>query len=634
MGQEQWLEAGYWLLEHYFDHLDIHRQEFVFGTHGSGRRSVDPADIPLSRRFEAFSRVFILVGHLLSANHELHINGIDVVEFFADSVVRYLSPESPRYIGPPQEGKSPFQLVQWVGLLLGFWSGGHIVWDSLSDAVRARALENLSACAHHRTNAHNWRFFNVLAMTFLAEQNYPVDETAEQEHLEQLLSWYAGDGWYRDGHDFDYYNAWAFQFYAALWSSRPRATKYPKIREILLRRFRDFIGVYPRFFSAQGHSFLWGRSSLYRFAASAPFAAAFLLDEPHIAPAVARRIMSGNLLQFLARADTFEGGVPSMGFYGPFNPMIQRYSAPGSFGWMHKAFLCLSLPSDSEFWNSTEAGSAWTVEHSPEVTNLSGPGLTVANYGPSGACVLVPGKVRATSDMCYNRLAYHSALLPEADNPNGTTAMAYSAVKLDQPESETLRTARIRYAGFNQGVLYRQLFLGEPGGHHSEGLLIDLADIFLPGGILRVDRVRASFRYKLRLGSFGVPGTCDSIAHPDDLPYPNLLLGPNLRAAETGVVAIRGWDTIDLERHTGLHAEAEKTSVVSLTRTANLDRRGGIDLLVSFHLIEVDANTIVPDVKVQRLRSETGSPWSAQVTTRDGMEYMVDFNMIEGTLSE
>jgi len=52
-------------------------------------------------------------------------------------------------------------------------------------------------------------------------------------------------------------------------------------------------------------------------------------------------------------------GVPTLGFYGVFDPATQPYSCRGSVYWMGKAFLSLLLPEDNEFWQAKENDGPW-----------------------------------------------------------------------------------------------------------------------------------------------------------------------------------------------------------------------------------------------------------------------------------
>ena len=60
---------------------------------------------------------------------------------------------------------------------------------------------------------------------------------------------------------------------------------------------------------------------------------------------------SGSLLQFITREDFYFKGIPNMGFYGQFEPLVQGYSCAESPFWLGKIFLCLDLPEEHPFWS-------------------------------------------------------------------------------------------------------------------------------------------------------------------------------------------------------------------------------------------------------------------------------------------
>ena len=49
-------------------------------------------------------------------------------------------------------------------------------------------------------------------------EGYPIDKDIMREHAQFISDFYAGDGWYRDGHAFDYYSCWAFNLYTPIWN--------------------------------------------------------------------------------------------------------------------------------------------------------------------------------------------------------------------------------------------------------------------------------------------------------------------------------------------------------------------------------------------------------------------------------
>ena len=111
---------------------------------------------------------------------------------------------------------------------------------------------------------------------------------------------------------------------------------------------------------------MWGRSMPYRFASVIPFALMGYEQDPTINYGWMRRIASGVLLQFITDPGFMEDNIPSLGFYGAFEPAVQPYSCRGSVFWMGKAFLALLIPADNPFWTATENEGAWKTELAKE----------------------------------------------------------------------------------------------------------------------------------------------------------------------------------------------------------------------------------------------------------------------------
>ncbi|TVR02345.1 MAG: DUF2264 domain-containing protein [Spirochaetaceae bacterium] len=635
MSRTHWIEAGRFLLNRYEPLFDHGRNEYL---------PFAPEDrTSLSARFELFTRLALLVLPLFRADPTIRVGstengGLPVDEWLERSLCRYCSTASPDWIGFPGEGKSPFQLVQWAGLVVALMLGPDGLWESLPVNLREEALENLARCVAHRTNAHNWRFFNVLGTAFLARHGVPVDEDAEREHLEQLLCWYAGDGWYRDGHDFDYYNAWAFQPYFALWASLPRSKAYPDIRSRAITNFHDFIDSYIRMFTREGHSLLWGRSALYRFAACTPLVYAFFLDDPRIAGGVARRICSGNLLQFLHRSDMWDGGVPTLGYYRSFPSVVQRYSRTTSFGWMHKAFGCLALADESPFWSRQEENAPWYKEKPSGAGRtmivLDGPGIGICNDPATGDVMIITGKVRSAEDPCYNRLAYFGNHLLEGATPDPPASLSYEATTTAHSVASRLTVSRIRYAGACSGVVYRQIYLGPLNGHHSDGILIDLADVVIPGGLLRVDRVRSSFPHTLWLGGHSVRGHVDLETTRYDCGTGYELHGAHPDSVRSVMIPLAGWSDAKAIHRSGTHAEFPLSTCLALSRTVTGSNVGSIALVAAIIADAPMPASAVPRVVPRSGDGAAGLATGAKLTFPDGRSVTVSFEGIEGRLRE
>ena len=173
--------------------------------------------------------------------------------------------------------------------------------------------------------------------------------------------------------------------------------------------------TYPDFFDRDGFTNMWGRSNVYRCAAASPLCENLTLQNSSVNPGLARRIASGTLLQFITRDDFLNNGIPTMGFYGQFVPLVQGYSCAESVYWLGKVFLCLALPADNPFWTAEENNGSWDKlgERDVKQTVLNGPALCFTNHSANGETVLRTGKVvRDCGDVHgmwnYSKLCYNS----------------------------------------------------------------------------------------------------------------------------------------------------------------------------------------------------------------------------------
>jgi hypothetical protein len=237
-------------------------------------------------------------------------------------------------------------------------------------------------------------------------------------------------------------------------------------------------------------------------------------------------ITTRSLLQFVTKEDFFHNEIPSLGFYGQKEYMIQDYSCAASPFLMFLPFICLALPDDSPFWTAKENDGMWEEmgKRSKQVV-LENPGLVLVNHGKTGTSEIIPGKVYY-DDPNYSKLAYNTHFPWEDHNPEGGTSMEYSFRSLDprdlrgddvnfyltgkkiRNDSERNRAFSISqsmtYNGVEKNVIYRQAIMRKPP-NNGVGYIIDLAEITIPGGVIRVDRSRLAFEYELTLGHFGLP---------------------------------------------------------------------------------------------------------------------------------
>ena len=254
---------------------------------------------------------------------------------------------------------------------------------------------------------------------------------------------------------------------------------------------------------------MWGRSVCYRFAAVTPFPLLEYGGFEGINYGWLRRIASASLLQFLEHPEFLENGVPTMGFYGPFAPAVQIYSCRGSVYWASKAFLGLLLPENSAYWTAVENEGPWNGMKQGTVNAKLQPatGLLIANYPNSGASEMRSWcHERVANDWQlfrssenYNKLAYNTDFPWMADGKHGEISMNYG-VKNKKNEWEVLRL--YDFKSFDEGVYRRDAVL-----ETDTTVRFQLADILLPDGILRVDKVSVGTPTDICLGHYTLPET-------------------------------------------------------------------------------------------------------------------------------
>ena len=649
MTRKHWVESGRFLLGGVFKHIAGFDDPIVMPRQHEITYP-QPDDPPWkfkSQEFEGLARTLMLAAPVLQNEPNLTLNGHTVADYYAHQVLRATDPDSAAYLMSltdiiNQHGVQQYQhTVEGAALAIGLMFSRGLIWDKFSKAERDQVAAFVSNIAHHRTIGNNWRFFNVLMMTFLKVNGYEIDEAALKDHIQHLMAFYVGDGWYRDDATFDYYNPWGFHFYGPIWCSWYGYEHEPEIAAIMEERNVEFMSTYPRMFSRDAMQLMWGRSIIYRCAASAAFGAAFLMKRTEIDPGLARRIASGNIMQFIGRDDVFLNDVPCLGYYGPFAPLVQFYSCAASPFWLSKAYIALALPADSPFWTATESEGDWAdIGAETRSLCLEGPGLEFVNHGSTGTMELLSAKV-PKRDPFYAQLAYNTHFPWEAEAPEGATAMTYSIREADEdtPFRTPLELGFVRKEG---DILYRQFNtkpegLGDPnkGGINKGSEKIDLAEILVAGGMIRVDRLRLPYKHEIHLGHYGLPHLKGAEAKVARLSAGSFdAITASIDGRQTALVACHGWDGVDAMVHQERHPESDQSTVLYAHRRRDRDYRG-MDVVVTLllHKLTNDPWTeeelgIVKSCELIPWTS-TGSPCGMRIELANGKTVEIDYRDAE-----
>ena len=287
---------------------------------------------------------------------------------------------------------------------------------------------------------------------------------------------------------------------------------------------------------------------------------------------------------------------------------------------------------------------------------MENPGLVLVNHGKTGTSEIIPGKVYY-DDPNYSKLNYNTHFPWEDHNQAGGTSMEYSFRSLDPRDirgddvnfyltgkkvansSDKNRSFSISQSMFFNGVkdevIYRQAIMRKPP-NNGVGYILDLADITIPGGVIRVDRSRLAFEYELTLGHFGLPHLNGEKAVVNQFEEGDKkVITASIEGRSVAMIVYKGWDSLNFRRHSNRNAEADESTVI-YAHKKRLAKNPPMELMITAFLHKMD-NAGWTEEELSPIRhlevleiSATASPLGVEVTIDDGKKYLVDFHNMDG----
>lgn len=573
MTKKHWEDAALYLLKGAFSYINSLDDPMKFPKLPGKSYPQDESRVP-TEKLEGLSRTLFVAAPLLKKNPDLEINGIKVANYYRHQLVQLINKDSPAYIVPrPKNGGPSQNLVEYGALAMSLLIAPDVLWEPLSKFDKDGLAASMLSYADGPTVDSNWKFFNIFVLSFFETQGYEINTPLLEKYLKQSLTDYRGEGWYNDHPAYDYYSMWAFQLYGILWSQMYGDEKYPAYANQFRSNFSDLTDNYPYMFAENGEMIMWGRSISYRIASISPLPFAGLLDKKNINYGWLRRISSGTLLQFLQHPDFLKDEVPTLGFYDHFEPAVQEYSARGSVYWMGKAFFGLLIPDDNPFWTAVENEGAWddifekdkVYNNFQEATNL-----LITDYPSIGASEIrswcherkADDWQHFRSSENYNKLSYNSAFPWQADGKNGEIAMNY-VFKNAEKEWEPLRL--YTFKKFEKGIYYRDVVL-----ETNDQIKMQLAEMPLTNGILRVDRNISTVPVKMRLGHYALP----KMEGREIIESKKQIKGHDIQIIDNGeyqlaLVSLKGWQEIEVVKANGLNPVSDISKVINVSSESN-----------------------------------------------------------------
>ncbi len=418
--------------------------------------------------------------------------------------------------------------------------------------------------------------------------------------------------------------------------------------------------TYADFFDADGYTNMWGRSNIYRNAATSAFDGNMMLQNYEADPGLARRISSGSLMQFMGREDFLYKGIPTLGFYGQFTPLVQGYSCAESPFWLGKAFLCLHLPADHPFWTAKENNGTWEKLGEKEVrtTTLNGPALCFSNHKANGETILRSGKVVKSktdihgmwnySKLCFNTKYPWESTPCEAAESAPLNCVESQQYVLHDVTTDTYDRANVTFwHGERDGVLYRRQFFGyelETECHWIQA--VNLADYTVPYGVVRADKLRLFKKpVELTLGAYGFPDNGTEVItrereYEGGTARAVVLKGKDFtgREKQLAMTIYDGWDSLKTVNSIGTNPDSERSVIVYAETARRSHNHYEQAILVSQvitkeELADFTDDELFPILKITYTDPQAkGGYGPVTITHRDGEIKVIDFDGIEGQL--
>ncbi|MCX6221490.1 MAG: DUF2264 domain-containing protein [Bacteroidia bacterium] len=664
MSKKHYIELAKYLLERAFKHVESIETPLNFPA-VPGKTYPQPGAPDWryrSAQFEALERTFTLAGPLIHIDPETTINNIKLRDYYCLQFYNAFTPGHANSLPLPEElPDSNYQFTcEFGGLFKTLLLLPGTIWPQYSEKQKDEMVITISKWAHHRTTQNNWRIFNICALSFLKKYGYQIDDDLLKSHLLWVVSYHSGDGWYLE-QTYNYYSISLFIVYTTIWNRTFGDKYYPEIAEIIEKSARKLMESVTGFFARNGYINMWSRSICYRTWVSGAFPVAFMLKEKtELDAGWARRLCSGSLLQFVTREEFYYNDIPSLGFYGQKEYMIQNYSCAGSPFLMFLPFICLALPDDSPFWTARENDGMWeNLGNNSNKIVLENPGLVLVNHGKTGTSEIIPGKVYY-DDPNYSKLVYNTHFPWEDHNPKGGTSMEYSFRSLDprdlrgddvnfyltgqkidndsEKNSVYTTSQSMLYNGVRKDVLYRQAIMRKPP-NNGVGYIIDLAEITIPGGVIRVDRTRLAFEHELTLGHFGMPhlnGQKAIINQFED--GTKKVITASIPGRRIALIIYRGWDSLESVVHQNRNAEADESTVI-YAHKKRLAKNPSMELMITVMLHKMDDSewteeelSPIKELKIMEVTSSF-SALGAKLTLNNNEIFEIDFKDIDGKRS-
>ncbi|MBL9205880.1 MAG: DUF2264 domain-containing protein [Opitutaceae bacterium] len=468
-------------------------------------------------RLETFARPMLLAAHFLQSQSDAADPSDAILRerlagWFRRGLVAGTTPGGPHSWGPDA---NYHQLHVEMGLVaLTLQVAPTQLWEPLTGPEQDQVAGWLASARHSGYVDNNHYFMGIHLLEFLDRHGYgrPGDRARVDEYFARLERMHCGEGWFQDGINqaFDYYNAYAFNFYG-LWWSRLHGDRDPMRARRWREWARQFLAGYQHFFAASGEHPAFGRSITYRFNSVAPFGLAVLLGCTDLPLGLVRRLCTRNLDFFLAQPVLSQRGTFTVGWIDRFEESAELYTGAGSPYWAAKGFSPLLLPPEHRFWHEPDV--PLPSERGDGAYPLPAAGLLLRHTGGEVELLNAGSQVSHTNlrygAWKWSKTAYRTNCAFTCSFPAQTTWSPDSALTMRLEDGRVfgrhstvaleVTNTHVRYS-WALGFAWRAD--GPPEQNHVG---VDTCLWWNRGWLLQVHRFEAWQPIELRLGGYALP---------------------------------------------------------------------------------------------------------------------------------
>ncbi len=283
-------------------------------------------------------------------------------ELVIKGIKNMVDPNSPDCIQFDENGQN---LVDAAFLVHGMLRCRGAIWDKLDRETQQRFAESLQKTNKFKGGLNNWVLFSAMVQIGLKEFGGEWDESKIHFAIENMESWYKGDGIYGDGKDFhaDYYNSFVMHPMMLFCVEYMRDNGYKcSANPVTVRlRMSRYAEILERQISPEGTYPIIGRSICYRFGAFYALSdAAYRGILPYwVKPSQVRSALTKVINRQISAYGTFDqDGWLRYGVYGEQPAVCEAYITNGSLYLANFVFVALGLSTEDPFWS--DPATDWT----------------------------------------------------------------------------------------------------------------------------------------------------------------------------------------------------------------------------------------------------------------------------------